>query len=248
VDQSKKGVSSPLRFLKLRGRLTRLYAESEDARAMGLTEKKLSRRCTACNGSGHRRIEMEFLPDVYEECETCRGTGYAPEAWGVRLRGYSLPELSGLTLAQLHDLFGDEPALTETLKAAMDVGLGYLVLDQPWYTVSGGEAQRLKISAELCRKTRSGALYILDEPTVGQHMEDVDRLTGVLHRLVDEGNTVAVVEHSPHLLAQCDYLIELGPGGGPRGGTVIAEGTPEEVASMDTPTSVYLMKALEREP
>jgi excinuclease ABC subunit A len=248
VDQSKKGVRSPLRFLKLRRRLTRLYAESEDAKAMGITEKKLGQRCSVCNGSGHRRIEMEFLPDIHEECETCRGTGYAPEAWDVRLRGYSLPELNGLTLAQLHDLFGDEPALAEPLKAAMDVGLGYLVLDQPGHTLSGGEAQRLKIAAELCKKTRGGFLYILDEPTVGQHMDDVDRLTGVLHRLVDEGNTVAVVEHSPHLLTQCDHLIELGPEGGPGGGRVIAEGTPEELASMDTPTSAYLRKTLEGEP
>ena len=139
------------------------------------------------------------------------------------------------------------PALAEPLKAAMDVGLGYLVLDQPGHTMSGGEAQRLKIAAELCKKTRRGTLYILDEPTVGQHMDDVDRLTAVLHRLVDEGNTVAVVEHSPHLLAQCDHLIELGPEGGPGGGRVIAEGTPEELASMDTPTSTYLRKAVEGE-
>ena len=248
VDQSKKGIRSPLRYLRLRRRLTRLYAESEDAKAMGLTEKKLGQRCSVCNGSGYQRIEMEFLPDVHVECETCRGTGYAPEAWDVKLRGHSLPELNGFTLEELHGLLGDEPGLAEPLKAAMGVGLGYLVLDQPGHTLSGGEAQRLKIAAELCRKTRRGALYILDEPTVGQHMEDVDRLIGVLHRLVEEGNTVAVVEHSPQLLAQCDYLIELGPKGGPGGGTVIAKGTPEELASMDTPSSVYLGEALEGEP
>lgn len=247
VDQSKKGVRSPLKYLKLRRRLTRLYAESEDAEAMNLTEKNLGQRCSVCKGSGYRRIEMEFLPDVHVECEACRGTGYAPEAWDVKLRGHSLPELNGLTLTEIHDLFGDEPSLAEPLKAAIEVGLGYLVLDQPGHTLSGGEAQRLKIAAELSRKTRRSALYILDEPTVGQHMEDVDRLAGVLHRLVDEGNTAAVVEHSPHLLAQCDYLIELGPEGGPDGGTVIAEGTPEELASMNTPSSVYLRKALEGE-
>ena len=247
VDQSKKGVRSPLRYLRLRRRLTRLYAESEDAKAMGLNQRKLGQRCSVCNGSGYKRIDMEFLPDVHVECETCEGTGYAPEAWDVKLKDHSLPMLNGLTLAGLHGLFGDEPGLAEPLEAAMDVGLGYLVLDQPGHTLSGGEAQRLKIAAELCRKTRRGALYILDEPTVGQHMEDVDRLTKVLHRLVDEGNTVAVVEHSPQLLAQCDYLIELGPEGGPGGGTVIAEGTPEELASMDTPSSVYVRAVLEAE-
>jgi len=183
---------------------------------------------------------MEFLPDIVEECEACMGTGYAPEAWDVRLRGFSLPELNELALSQVYELFRDEPQVADPIKAAMDVGLGYLALRQPGTTLSGGEAQRLKIALELCKRTRNGALYILDEPTVGQHMEDVERLKGVLHRLVHEGNSVVVVEHSPSLLADCDWLIELGPKGGQGGGRVVAEGPPEQVADIDTPTAKYI--------
>ncbi len=132
------------------------------------------------------------------------------------------------------------PRLRRPLQAAREVGLGYLVLRQPGYALSGGEAQRLKIASELCRKSVAGSLYILDEPSVGQHLEDVLRLTGVLHRLVDEGGSVLVVEHHTHLLAACDWLVELGPGGGPGGGYVIAAGTPEQVAAGNTPTAPYL--------
>jgi excinuclease ABC subunit A len=173
-----------------------------------------------------------------------------PEAWQVRLKGFALPELNALTIDQVYDLFGDDPHLAQPLQAARQVGLGYLVLRQPGYSLSGGEAQRLKIAQELIRPAKQGqaapgTLYILDEPTVGQHLEDVRRLCSVLHSLVDAGGSVLVVEHHTHLLAACDWLVELGPGGGPQGGRVIAVGTPEEVAAGQTPTAPYLRQVLE---
>jgi excinuclease ABC subunit A len=240
VDQVKAGMHSPASFLRLTRPLHALFAESEDARALGLDAKALGQRCSACNGRGIGSIDMGFLPTVYTQCEVCRGTGYRPEAWEVRLRGVALPELFEMTLDEVYGRFGDDDGLAAKLGAALDVGLGYLVLRQPGHALSGGEAQRLKIARELCRRTRPASLYILDEPTVGQHLEDVARLNGVLRRLVDEGHTVLVVEHHPHVLAACDWLIELGPGGGPAGGRVVATGTPKALAYGSTPTAPHL--------
>jgi excinuclease ABC subunit A len=250
VDQAKAGVSSPVSFLGLLRPLRTLYAASGDAQALGMDERQLARRCSACKGSGVIRVDMGFLPDVCTPCETCRGTGLVPEAWEVRLRGFALPELYALTVDEVYDLFADQEEVARPLGSVRDVGLGYLVLRQPGYTLSGGEAQRLKIAKELARrrsgrKTSAETLYILDEPTVGQHLEDVARLNGVLHRLVRDGHTVAVVEHHAHVLAACDWLIELGPGGGPDGGRVIAVGPPETLAGGDTPTASYLREVLE---
>ncbi len=245
VDQALAGITSPADYLKLTRSLRRLFADSDDAKALGLEERHLKRSCSACNGQGLIRLDMGFLPSVRVLCETCQGTGFLPEAWDVCLRGLSLPELFALTLDEVYELFGDVESLGRALKAAREVGLGYLVLRQPQHALSGGEAQRLKLAAELCRKTSGSTLYIIDEPTVGQHMEDVARLTGVLRRLVDEGHTVLVLEHHPHLLASCDWLVELGPGGGPQGGRVIAEGSPEQVAAGATPTASYLREVLE---
>jgi excinuclease ABC subunit A len=245
VDQSRAGVHSPLSFLDLGKPLRALYAASADAVALGISEEQLGERCSACNGRGVITVEMEFLPDVHEVCEACSGTGLLPEAWDVRLRHVSLPQAHGLTIDQIYELFGDEPALARPLAAARAVGLGYLVLRQPGYALSGGEAQRLKIARELCKPANTPTLYILDEPTVGQHLEDVARLNGVLVRLVDAGHSVVVVEHHPHLLAACDWLLELGPGGGPDGGRVIASGPPETLAAGQTPIAAYLRDVLE---
>ncbi|UCC76353.1 MAG: excinuclease ABC subunit UvrA, partial [Anaerolineales bacterium] len=225
-----------------------LYVASDDAQALGLGPEHLKRNCSACEGRGVIGIDMGFLPTVRTLCETCQGTGFLPEAWDVRLRGWSLPELFSLTIDQVYKVFGDLGRLARPLQTARKVGLGYLVLRQPRHALSGGEAQRLKIAGELCRKTRTKTLYILDEPTVGQHLEDVARLIGVLHELVDAGHTVLVIEHHPHLLASCDWLVELGPGGGPEGGRIIAAGTPEKVAAGKTPTAPYLAQALETMP
>jgi excinuclease ABC subunit A len=244
VDQTKRGVHSPANFLNLIRPLQKLYAESEDAQALEMDAKQLRQRCSVCGGSGSVTTDMDFLPSVHTVCEACQGTGYPPEAWEVRLKGVALPALFSLTLDQVYALFKDEAKLARPLTAAREVGLGYLVLRQPAYTLSGGEAQRLKIAKELCRRTSPQTLYILDEPTLGQHMEDVARLTGVLYRLVEEGHTVLIIEHHPHLLAACDWLIELGPGGGPDGGHIIATGPPETVALEDTPTAPYLRDVL----
>jgi excinuclease ABC subunit A len=222
-----------------------LFAASEDAHALGLDEQQLGRPCSACKGHGVHQLEMGFLPDLAVECETCRGTGYIPEAWDVRVRGLALPEINALTLDQVYERFEDEESIARPLSVAREVGLGYLAWRQPAYTLSGGEAQRLKIARELCRRVPGETLYILDEPTVGQHMEDVARLLQVLGRLVEAGHSVIVVEHHPLVLAACDWLVELGPGGGPRGGGVIAAGTPEEVAQAGTPTAPYLREVLE---
>jgi excinuclease ABC subunit A len=221
-----------------------LYAASSDAQTLGITEKQLSRGCSACKGSGTLKIDMGFLPAIHTSCETCRGTGYVPEAWDIRLRGVALPELFGLTIDEVCGLFEDDVSVVRLLKTAREVGLGYLVLRQSGYALSGGEIQRLKIAKELRRKTFSETLYILDEPTVGQHLEDVARLNKIFHKLVEAGHTVVVVEHHPHLLVACDWLIELGPGGGPDGGRVIAAGTPMDLAAGNTPTAPYLKEIL----
>jgi len=244
VDQARQGIHNPAAFLGLTKPLLKLYADSEDAQALGLDEQLLGRPCSACRGRGAQQIEMGFLPDLRVECETCRGTGYLPEAWDVRVRGLALPEVNALTLDQVYERFADEEAIARPLQVAREVGLGYLVWRQPTSALSGGEAQRLKIVRELCRRAPAETLYILDEPTVGQHMTDVVRLVQVLRRLVATGHSAIVIEHSPLVLAACDWLIELGPGGGPHGGWVIAAGTPEEVAQGNTPTAPYLRDAL----
>ena len=174
----------------------------------------------------------------------CEGTGYSPEAWDVRVKGLTLPEMFKLTIDEISTLF-DDGRISELSKAARNVGLGYLVLHQPGYTLSGGEAQRLKIAKELCKRTPEQSLYILDEPTVGQHLEDVQQLVTVLQRLVNSGNSVIVIEHNPYVLAACDCLIELGPGGGPEGGYIVASGTPEDISKMNTKTAPYLKEVLE---
>jgi excinuclease ABC subunit A len=161
------------------------------------------------------------------------------------MKGYSLPELNSLTLREIYDLFKDDKRIEKKLKPALDVGLDYLVLRQPSWTLSGGEIQRLKIAQELTKKAQKGTLFILDEPTVGQSLEDVNRLIGVLQRLVAAGNSVFVIEHHPHLLAACDWLIELGPKGGPEGGFVVAECSPREIGSLKTPTAPYIREILE---
>ncbi len=248
LDQSRQGIGDPMRYLNLDKLLLKLFADSEDARTLEMNEKSLAENCSVCGGGGSTRIEMGFLPDVHVTCDACRGTGYRSEAWSVRLHGIALPEVNNLTIDEVFEYFGpDDEALARRLEMARAVGLGYLVMHQPGYALSGGEAQRLKIASDLCRKTNSPTLYILDEPTLGQHMEDVARLTGVLHQLVDAGHSVIVVEHHMHLLAACDWLIELGPGGGPAGGRIIAEGTPETVAAGTTPTAPFLRTILEAE-
>ena len=248
VDQTRRGIFSPAKYLGFEKPLLKIYTDSDDAKSLGLTEKNLSERCSACRGQGLIRIKMDFLPDEWVECETCKGTGYRQEAWEVRIKGVSLPEINAMTIDEVYQHFQDQEKLAQRLDIVRQVGLGYLVWKQAAYTLSGGEVQRLKITKELIKKTREKTLYILDEPTVGLHLEDVARLVDVLNQLVDAGHTVLVVEHHPHLLAACDWLIELGPVGGTHGGKIIATGTPEDVMKMNTPTAPYLHELLEMAP
>ncbi|MFW9949582.1 MAG: ATP-binding cassette domain-containing protein, partial [Candidatus Thorarchaeota archaeon] len=244
IDQSKAHISNPMKYLKLDKSLLKIYSESEDAHTLEITEKDLAKKCTMCRGYGIIKTDMGFLPDVINPCEICNGTGYAKEAWQVKIKGKSLPEIKEFTINQLYDFF-EEEELRKKLDIFRNVGLGYLVISQPVYSLSGGEAQRMKIAKELNKNTSAKALYILDEPTVGQHLEDISHLITVLQKLVEGGNSVVIIEHHPQLLASCDWLIELGPGGGPEGGYIIAEGTPEELAKKSTPTAKYLKLALE---
>jgi excinuclease ABC subunit A len=245
VNQSRTGVHSPAVYLKLDDELARIFAAEGIGVSGPIDRSTLKRGCPACGGSGTIRHEMGFMPPVYDSCVDCGGSGYSPAVAGTHCRGISLAELSAMTLEAVMEVFGDDERLSRRLGPALELGLGYLVYHQPRSSLSGGEAQRLKIAGELRR--RSADLYLLDEPTVGQHLEDVDRLGGVLHRLVDAGSTVVVVEHHPHLLACCDWLVELGPGAGPEGGTVVAEGPPREVALCSTPTAPYLRAVLAEE-
>lgn len=244
VDQSRREIHSPAAFLGLKKSLLKLYSNSDDAHALGLAEKELGTRCTACRGRGYLTVDMGFLPDEHMECETCKGTGYCPEAWDVRIRGVALPEVNAMTLDEVYECFNIEKRIANSLNIVRQVGLGYLVWNQSAQALSGGEVQRLKIAKELHKKNHRPTLYILDEPTVGLHMADVARLIDVLKQLVSGGHTVLVVEHHSHVLAACDWLIELGPGGGPEGGRIIATGTPEAVAKKNTPTAPYLQSIL----
>jgi excinuclease ABC subunit A len=242
IDQSRAGVGSPVGFLGLERTLRRLYARSAEARAGGYGEGFFSRTCTACRGSGARRIDMGFLPDVSTPCETCGGTGYPREAHGITVRGKSLPDLLSLTIEEVLELWADNESLARPLGMCREAGIGYLVLRQNH--LSGGEAQRLKMTAELIGRPREDTLILLDEPTVGLHAEDVLRLVRLLDRMVDGGRSLIAIEHNPILLASCDWLVEMGPGGGPAGGRIIAQGTPSDIAKADTPTSPYLRELL----
>ena len=245
IDQTRASITSPLNYLGLKNTFFKIFAESEDAISLALGEKDLKKSCTACKGYGIIKTDMGFLPDIYDKCEVCDGTGYSSDAWRVKVNGISLPELNELTIDEIYKLFYENESIKNKLKFVKDVGLGYLVLNQPAYTLSGGEVQRLKIAKELSKKSKKKSMYILDEPTVGQHMEDVSRLINVLQRLVKIGNTVVVIEHHPHFLAACDWLIELGPGGGDNGGRLVAVGSPEMIAKGKTPTAPYIKEILE---
>ncbi len=245
ISQTRAGLHNPASFLGVEKAFRRFFAQSELAISLDLNEQSLKRDCSACGGRGTSRIDMGFLPDIFEKCEVCGGSGYPPEVNLVRCRGYTLPGVLTLSIEEAHQIFSDELRISAPLEAAVRVGLGYLILNQPGHTLSGGEAQRLKIAERLHEGNHSDTLFILDEPTIGQHLEDINKLIEVLQFLVDSGQSVLVVEHNPNLLTACDWLIELGPGGGPLGGNIIAEGSPEYIARLDTPTAPYLRHTLE---
>ncbi|MFX1313240.1 MAG: ATP-binding cassette domain-containing protein [Promethearchaeota archaeon] len=245
IDQTRASITSPMNYLGLKKMFFKIFSESEDAVSLGLRERDLSKVCTACKGKGRIKTDMGFLPNIYDKCDVCNGTGYSTDVWNVRVNGITLPELNELTINEIYELFKEEEVIKNKLKLVKNVGLGYLVLNQSAYTLSGGEVQRLKIAKELSKKSTKKSMYILDEPTVGQHMEDISRLIMVLQQLVEKGHTVVVIEHHPHFLAACDWIIELGPGGGDEGGRLIASGSPEMIAEGKTPTAPYIREILE---
>ncbi|MFM7070514.1 MAG: excinuclease ABC subunit UvrA [Planctomycetota bacterium] len=237
VDQQPLGnspSSNPATFTGVFELIRQLYAQLPDAKVRGYSARRFSTnvpggRCEACEGNGQRRIEMHFLPDVWVECETCRGRRFNPETLGVAYRGHSINDVLNLTCGEAFKLFENIPKIRRILATLCDVGLEYLTLGQAAPTLSGGEAQRVKLAAELSRPDTGRTLYLLDEPTTGLHFEDIARLLDVMHRLVDLGNTVVVIEHNLDVIKQCDWVVDLGPEAGADGGRVVAVGPPEEI-------------------
>ncbi|MBN2381828.1 ATP-binding cassette domain-containing protein [bacterium] len=246
VDQARASIVNPANFLGLTKRIHSLYAQCVVAQLLEISEKDLTGPCSVCKGRGVLRHDMGFLPAMHDVCETCQGSGYCPEAWQIEIQGVALPQAFELSLDQLGEFFKEDVSIQRICSLANHCGLGYLVLKQPGYDLSGGEIQRLKIVKELLHKADTGTMYILDEPTVGQHLEDIRTMLNLVNSLVEAGNTVMIIEHQTDVLAGCDWLIEFGPCGGPQGGYVVASGPPEEIAAGTTPTAVFLRKALWR--
>ena len=205
-------------------------------------------RCEACRGDGVIKIEMHFLPDVYVPCEVCKGKRYNRETLDVRYKGKNVAEVLDMTVEDALTFFQNIPRIKRKIQTLYDVGLGYMKLGQPATTLSGGEAQRVKLASELYRRNTGRSLYILDEPTTGLHTDDIARLLKVLHRLVENGETVIVIEHNLDVIKTADYVIDLGPEGGDGGGKVVATGTPEEIVQVKRSyTGQYLAPILERD-
>jgi len=256
IDQSPIGRtprSNPATYTGVFDDIRELFAQTQEARVRGYKKGRFSfnikgGRCEACRGDGIIKIEMHFLPDVYIPCEVCRGKRYNRETLEVRYKGKSIADVLEMTVEEALDFFRNHPRIQRKLQTLHDVGLGYMKLGQPATTLSGGEAQRVKLASELYKRSNGRTLYILDEPTTGLHVADVERLLNVLQRLVENGDTVLVIEHNLDVIKTADYLIDLGPEGGDRGGNLVACGTPEEVAEHPTSyTGRYLKPILERD-
>ncbi len=253
VDQSPIGRtprSNPATYTGVFNDIRDLYAQTPESKMRGYKAGRFSfnvkgGRCESCRGDGIIKIEMHFLPDVYVPCEVCKGLRYNRETLEVRYKGKNISDVLDMTVEQAVDFFRHIPKIYRKLKTLQDVGLGYIRLGQPAPTLSGGEAQRVKLSTELSRRSNGKTFYILDEPTTGLHTADIDRLLEVLHRLVEAGDTVVVIEHNMDVIKTADHIIDLGPEGGEKGGQVLAAGTPEEVASAPgSYTGLFLKKAL----
>jgi excinuclease ABC subunit A len=255
IDQSPIGRtprSNPATYTNVFNQIRSLMAKTPEARMRGYKPGRFSfnvagGRCEACSGDGQIKIEMHFLPDIYVTCEVCGGKRYDRETLAVRYKGLNVAEILDLTVEQAREVFEHIPPVARILSTIDDVGLGYVKLGQPATTLSGGEAQRVKLATELCKRSTGRTLYLLDEPTTGLHFDDVHKLLDVLHRLTDLGNTVIVVEHNLEVIKTADWLIDLGPEGGEGGGRVVAAGPPEAVAkSKESFTGRYLAPLLER--
>jgi excinuclease ABC subunit A len=240
IDQSPIGRtprSNPATYTKLFDHIRAMFAQTPEARARGYKPGRFSfnvsgGRCEACKGDGTIKIEMHFLPDVYVPCEVCGGKRYNRETLEILWKGHNISEVLGMSVEEALDFFQNQPKIVRILQTLYDVGLGYIKLGQPATTLSGGEAQRIKLASELGRRSTGKTLYILDEPTTGLHFEDIRKLLQVLQRLVDAGNTVVIIEHNLDVIKSVDHVIDLGPEGGGGGGRIIAQGSPEEVAQV----------------
>ena len=229
-----------------------LFASTADAKARGYKKGRFSfyvmgGRCEACSGDGIIKIEMHFLPDVYVPCEVCKGKRYNRETQEVKYIGKSIYEVLDITVEEAMHFFDNVPSIRRKMETLYDVGLSYIRLGQPSTTLSGGEAQRIKLATELSKRSTGKTIYILDEPTTGLHFADVHKLVEILQNLTDGGNTVLVIEHNLDVIKTADYIIDIGPEGGEKGGTVIAQGTPEQVA--DNPVSYtgrYIRQVLDK--
>ena len=256
IDQSPIGRtprSNPATYTGVFDDIRDVFASTNEAKVRGYKKGRFSfnvkgGRCEACHGDGIIKIEMHFLPDVYVPCEVCHGKRYNRETLEVTYKGKNIADVLDMTVEDALDFFASIPKIKRKLETLYDVGLGYMKLGQPATTLSGGEAQRVKLAAELHRRSNGRTLYILDEPTTGLHVDDIARLLDVLHRLVDNGDTVLVIEHNLDVIKTADYIIDLGPEGGDRGGQIVAVGTPEEVAEVEAShTGRYLKPILERD-
>ncbi|MCW2693335.1 MAG: uvrA, partial [Mycobacterium sp.] len=253
VDQSPIGRtprSNPATYTGVFDHIRRLFAETTEAKVRGYLPGRFSfnikgGRCEACAGDGTIKIEMNFLPDVYVPCDVCHGARYNRETLEVHFKGKTISEVLDMPIEEAADFFGAVPAIARHLRTLVDVGLGYVRLGQPAPTLSGGEAQRVKLAAELQKRSSGRTAYILDEPTTGLHFEDIRKLLGVLGRLVDNGNSVIVIEHNLDVIKTADWVVDMGPEGGSGGGTVVATGTPEDVAQVaGSHTGAFLAELL----
>ncbi|MDT7551373.1 MAG: excinuclease subunit, partial [Actinomycetota bacterium] len=230
--------SNPATYTGVFDHMRKLFAETTEAKVRGYQPGRFSfnvkgGRCEACKGDGTIKIEMNFLPDVYVPCEICHGARYNRETLEVHFKGKTISEILDMSIADAAEFFEAVPAIRRHLQTLVDVGLGYVRLGQPAPTLSGGEAQRVKLASELQKRQTGRTVYILDEPTTGLHFEDINKLLGVLGRLVDQGNSVIVIEHNLDVIKTADWIVDMGPEGGSGGGLVVAEGTPEEVAEVN---------------
>jgi len=243
IDQSPIGRtprSNPATYTGVFDHVRKLFAQTNEAKVRGYLPGRFSfnvkgGRCEACQGDGTIKIEMHFLPDVYVPCEVCKGARYNRDTLEIDFKGMSIADVLQMPCEEALEFFGNQPAIARHMQTLVDVGLGYVRLGQPAPTLSGGEAQRVKLASELAKRSTGHTIYILDEPTTGLHFEDIRKLLGVLGRLVDQGNSVLVIEHNLDVIKSADWLVDLGPEGGSGGGQLVAVGTPEDVA--DTPES-----------
>ena len=245
--------SNPATYTGVFDDIRDVFAQTNEAKIRGYQKGRFSfnvkgGRCEACKGDGIIKIEMHFLPDVYVPCEVCDGKRYNRETLEVTYKGKNIADVLAMTVEEATYFFENIPKIHRKLQTLVDVGLGYITLGQQATTLSGGEAQRVKLASELHKRSTGRSIYILDEPTTGLHVDDISRLLKVLNRLVENGDTVVIIEHNLDVIKTADYIIDLGPEGGEGGGTIVATGTPEDIASVGASyTGKYLKTVLERD-